>query len=155
MKGRGGERGKQGSKKEEGRVETTKPPNQNSIFCLKKWMREVDKTLSTKYLHGLSGLINIRGGGGKGTHLFSVHIANRLSRTEPFAISHLKLMKDDDTTIQDGMHELFVYKVCMSVAIHLVSPPPSPAVQGDVSRSLQVLYSPWDQRPNHTTDCQQ
>ena len=38
-------------------------------------------------------------------------IANRLSRTEPFAISHLKLMKDDDTTIQDGIHELFVYKV--------------------------------------------
>ena len=37
--------------------------------------------------------------------------ANRLSRMEPFAISHLKLMKDDDTTIQDGTHELFVYKV--------------------------------------------
>lgn len=37
-------------------------------------------------------------------------ISNRLSRTEPFAISHLKLMKDDDTTIQDGTHELFVYK---------------------------------------------
>lgn len=37
-------------------------------------------------------------------------ISNRLGRTEPFAISHLKLMKDDDTTIQDGTHELFVYK---------------------------------------------
>lgn len=37
--------------------------------------------------------------------------ASRLSRSEPFAIAHMKLMKDDDTTIEDGMHELFVYKV--------------------------------------------
>ncbi len=37
--------------------------------------------------------------------------ASRLSRLEPFAISHLKLMKEDDTTIEDGTHELFVYKV--------------------------------------------
>ena len=37
--------------------------------------------------------------------------ASRLSRLEPFAVSHLKLMKDDDTTIEDGTHELFVYKV--------------------------------------------
>jgi len=26
-------------------------------------------------------------------------------------VSHMKLMKDDDTTIEDGTHELFVYKV--------------------------------------------
>ena len=37
--------------------------------------------------------------------------ASRLSRSEPFAIAHMKLMKDDDTTIEDGIHELFVYKV--------------------------------------------
>lgn len=37
--------------------------------------------------------------------------ASRLSRSEPFAIAHVKLMKDDDTTIEDGTHELFVYKV--------------------------------------------
>ncbi len=37
--------------------------------------------------------------------------ANRLGRTEPFAIAHLKLMKDDDTAIQDGTHDVYVYKV--------------------------------------------
>ena len=37
--------------------------------------------------------------------------ASKLGRIEPFAVAHLKLMKEDDTTIQDGEHELFVYKV--------------------------------------------
>ena len=37
--------------------------------------------------------------------------ASRLGKMEPFAVSHLKLMKEDGTTIEDGSHELFVYKV--------------------------------------------
>ena len=37
--------------------------------------------------------------------------ASKLGRIEPFAVAHLKLMKEDDTTIQDGEHELYVYKV--------------------------------------------
>ena len=30
-------------------------------------------------------------------------------------MSHLRLMKDDDTTIADGQHELYVYNVRLSV----------------------------------------
>jgi len=40
----------------------------------------------------------------------STIISSKLGRSEPFAICHLKLMKEDNTTIQDGQHELFVYK---------------------------------------------
>lgn len=40
----------------------------------------------------------------------STIISSKIGKSEPFAISHLKLMKDDDTTIEDGLHELFVYK---------------------------------------------
>ena len=45
--------------------------------------------------------------------LLSPPTASKLGRSEPFAICHLKLMKEDNTTIQDGQHELFVYKVCV------------------------------------------
>jgi hypothetical protein len=37
-------------------------------------------------------------------------ISSRLGKTEPFAVSHLKLMKEDGTTIEDNIHELFVFK---------------------------------------------
>ena len=40
--------------------------------------------------------------------------ASRLGKTEPFAVSHLKLMKEDGTTIEDNIHELFVFKVTNS-----------------------------------------
>ncbi|XP_064383161.1 dedicator of cytokinesis protein 1-like [Halichondria panicea] len=40
----------------------------------------------------------------------STIISSRLNKNEPYAIAHLKLMKDDDTTIEDGQHELYVYK---------------------------------------------
>ena len=43
--------------------------------------------------------------------------ASRLSRSEPFAIAHVKLMKDDDTTIEDSVHELYVYKVSYSINV--------------------------------------
>ncbi len=43
--------------------------------------------------------------------LFVAPAASRLNKNEPYAIAHLKLMKDDDTTIEDGQHELYVYKV--------------------------------------------
>ncbi len=42
---------------------------------------------------------------------FLAPAASRLNKNEPYAIAHLKLMKDDDTTIEDGPHELYVYKV--------------------------------------------
>ena len=49
------------------------------------------------------------------THTLHSHLhtptASKLGRIEPFAVAHLKLMKEDDTTIQDGEHELYVYKV--------------------------------------------
>ena len=45
------------------------------------------------------------------THHLHIPTASKLGRIEPFAVAHLKLMKEDDTTIQDGEHELFVYKV--------------------------------------------
>ena len=32
-------------------------------------------------------------------------------RDRPFATSHITLMKDDGTAIEDGIHQLFVYKV--------------------------------------------
>ena len=38
-------------------------------------------------------------------------VASKLGRSEPFAISHLRLMKEDQTALQDGTYELFVYKV--------------------------------------------
>ena len=41
----------------------------------------------------------------------SLSAASRLGKTEPFAVSHLKLMKEDGTTIEDNIHELFVFKV--------------------------------------------
>ena len=37
--------------------------------------------------------------------------ASKLGKSEPFAMSHLRLMKDDDTTIRDGEHEVYVYSV--------------------------------------------
>ena len=39
------------------------------------------------------------------------HTASEHSWSVPFAVAHLKLMKEDGTIIQDGEHELFVYKV--------------------------------------------
>ena len=43
--------------------------------------------------------------------------ANKLSKTEPFAVSHLRLMKPDDTAITDGPHELYVYNVSNHIVI--------------------------------------
>ena len=94
--------------------------------------------------------------------------ASRLSKTEPYAIAHLKLMKDNDTTIEDGQHELFVYKVldlkiasfiivcvcvcaCVRACVRAVCLPlfdpclsPTP-VQRDGSRCLQVHLPPLHQ----------
>ena len=43
---------------------------------------------------------------------FTLHLtASKLSKSEPFAQAHLKLMKADDTTVEDGEHNLFVYNV--------------------------------------------
>ena len=39
------------------------------------------------------------------------HTASEHSWSVPFAVAHLKLMKEDGPIIQDGEHELFVYKV--------------------------------------------
>ena len=45
-------------------------------------------------------------------HLFSLFIlASKLGKSEPFAVCHLRLMKNDDTAIADGLHELYVYNV--------------------------------------------
>ena len=38
-------------------------------------------------------------------------IASKLGKSEMFALSHLRLMKGDDTMITDGQHDLYVYNV--------------------------------------------
>ena len=55
-------------------------------------------------------------------------IASRLGKNEPFGVSHLKLMKEDGTTIEDGTHELYAFKVeskpscCSLVAGYFIPP---------------------------------
>ena len=76
-------------------------------------------------------------------------------------------MKDDDTTIEDGVHELFVYKVCWLTLVTRVGVGPPCvnrsvimyvrvvfpcAVQGDGEGGLQVHHPPLDQRPRCASD---